>query len=190
MRRDRDLPEASPHASDSEDLSPEAAGRRKLLKAGVGALGCGLAAVPVVPALGFLVHPLRAGPGEAGAMLVAGKREAFGATPVRVDLYADRRDAWSRETNVKLGSCWVLEREGALVALSTTCPHLGCAVDYDAGANKFECLCHRSSFGLGGEVEEGPSPRAMDTLELAEANGLVTIRFQKFRQGVTTKEPV
>ncbi len=190
MSHERDLPGADPHAMEPEDLSPEAASRRKLLKLGVGALGCGLAAVPIVPALGYLVHPLRTGPGEAGAMLAVGKREAFGAVPVRVDLYADRRDAWSRESNVKLGSCWVLERDGALQALSTACPHLGCAVDFDAGEGKFKCPCHRSAFDLAGKVEAGPSPRPMDTLELEETNGLVAIRFQRFRQGVPAKEPV
>jgi menaquinol-cytochrome c reductase iron-sulfur subunit len=190
MSHERDLPEDSLHVMPAEDLSPEAASRRKLLKLGVGALGCGLAAVPVVPALGYLAYPLRSGPGAAGAMLAVGKREDFGATPVRVDLYADRRDAWSRESNVKLGSCWVLERDGALQALSTACPHLGCAVDFDAGEGKFKCPCHRSAFDLGGKVETGPSPRPMDTLELEENNGLVAIRFQRFRQGVAAKEPV
>ena len=43
---------------------------------------------------------------------------------------------------------------------------------------------------LAGAVEAGPSPRAMDSLDLAEDNGLVTIRFQRFRQGVAAKEPV
>lgn len=190
MSRERDLPEADPHAKEPEDLSPEGVSRRKLLKLGVGALGCGLAAVPIVPALGYLVHPLRLGPGEAGAMLAVGKRASFGAVPVRVDLYADRRDAWNRESNVKLGSCWVLERNGALQALSTSCPHLGCAVDFDAGASKFKCPCHRSAFDLTGKVEGGPSPRPMDSLELEETNGLVAIRFQRFRQGVPAKEPV
>jgi nitrite reductase/ring-hydroxylating ferredoxin subunit len=190
MSRERDLPEADPHAKEPEDLSPEGVSRRKMLKLGVGALGCGLAAVPIVPALGYLVHPLRLGPGEAGAMLAVGKRASFGAVPVRVDLFADRRDAWNRESNVKLGSCWVLERNGALQALSTSCPHLGCAVDFDAGASKFKCPCHRSAFDLTGKVEAGPSPRPMDSLELEETNGLVAIRFQRFRQGVPAKEPV
>jgi len=196
MSRNRDLPEsaesaeAAPHEKQPEDMSPEGESRRKLLKLGIGALGCGLAAVPIVPALGYLVHPLRLGPGEAGAMLAAGKRKDFGAVPVRVDLYADRRDAWSRESNVKLGSCWVLERDGKLQALSTSCPHLGCSVDYDAGENKFKCPCHRSAFDLAGQVKAGPSPRAMDSLELEEKNGLVAIRFQRFRQGVPAKEPV
>lgn len=181
---------ADPHATQREDLSPEAASRRRLLKLGVGALGCGLAAVPIVPALGYLVHPLNAGPGGTGALVPIGKRSAFGALPVRVDLYADRRDAWSRESDVKLGSCWVLERNGSLQALSTTCPHLGCAIDFDAGQGVFKCPCHRSAFDLAGQVKAGPSPRPMDSLELKETGGLVQIRFQRFRQGVSAKEPV
>jgi len=190
MSRDRDLPDAGPHVHEPEDMSPETASRRKLLKLGVGALGCGLAAIPVVPALGYLGHPLRSGPGAQGALLPVGKRGDFGATPVRVDLHADRRDAWSRESDVKLGSCWVLELGGKLQAFSTSCPHLGCAVDFDAEAGKFKCPCHRSAFDIGGAVEAGPSPRPLDTLELAEEGGLVAIRFQRFRQGVAAKEPV
>jgi menaquinol-cytochrome c reductase iron-sulfur subunit len=190
MSREPDFPEADPHKSEEEDLSPEAVSRRKLLKLGVGALGCGLAVVPVIPALGYLVHPLRSGPATGKTMVQVGKRVGFGAVPVRVDLYADRRDAWSRESNVKLGSCWVHESGGKLSALSTSCPHLGCAVDFDAGKNEFKCPCHRSAFDLSGKVKAGPSPRPMDSLELEENNGLVTIRFQRFRQGVPGKEPV
>lgn len=168
------------------------ASRRGALKLGVGVLGVGLAAIPAVPAIGFVVHPLkRAGEAkDAGGFVPAGQRAGFGSTPVRVDLHADRVDAWSRETDVKLGSCWVIERDGKLTALSTTCPHLGCAVDYDAAAQKFKCPCHRSAFGLDGKVEEGPSPRPMDTLEVNEADGLVAIRFQRFKTGVAAKEPV
>jgi nitrite reductase/ring-hydroxylating ferredoxin subunit len=190
MSRERDLPDADPHAMEPEDMSPEAVSRRKLLKIGIGALGCGLAALPIVPALGYLVHPLRMGPGQAGALLAVGKRSGFGAVPVRVDLYADRRDAWTRESNVKLGSCWVVEREGSLHALSTSCPHLGCAVDFEPGESKFKCPCHRSAFDLDGKVKAGPSPRPMDSLDIEEKNGLVAIRFQRFRQGLPKKEPV
>lgn len=163
--------------------------RRGVLKLGVGLLGVGLAAIPAVPAIGYVVHPIGGGDKHTG-FVPAGKRASFGATPVRVDLRADRSDAWSRETNVKLGSCWVIEREGKLTALSTSCPHLGCAVDFDAEAQKFKCPCHRSAFSLDGAVEEGPSPRPMDTLELQESEGLVAIRFQRFRTGISAKESV
>jgi menaquinol-cytochrome c reductase iron-sulfur subunit len=175
--------------SDASDGGPESASRRKALKLGVGLLGVGLAAIPVVPAIAYVGHPLRHG-GGATAFVPAGKRGSFGATPVRVDLRADRVDAWSRETDVKLGSCWVVEHEGKLTAYSTTCPHLGCAVDYDPAEHKFKCPCHRSAFALDGHVEAGPSPRPMDTLELQEQDGLVAIRFQRFRTGVSDKEPV
>ena len=72
---------------------------------------------------------------------------------MRVDLHADRVDAWSRERDVKLGSCWVVEQDGKLQAFSTACPHLGCAVDYEPGEGKFKCPCHRSAFTAKGEVE-------------------------------------
>lgn len=165
-------------------------GRRSVLKLGVGALGLGLAAVPAVPAIGYLLHPTAGEKKGGGEFLAAGKRSSFaGGAPVRVDLYADKVDAWNRTQNVKLGSCWVLEKDGALTAFSTSCPHLGCAVDYDGESNKFKCPCHRSAFALDGAVEAGPSPRPLDTLEVQEEGGLVAIRFQRFRQGVPDKEP-
>jgi len=77
-----------------------------------------------------------------------------------------------------------------LQALSTSCPHLGCSVDFDAGSSKFKCPCHRSAFDLTGKVEAGPAPRPMDSLDVEEKNGLVSIRFQRFHQGKPTKEPV
>ncbi|MDC0671139.1 QcrA and Rieske domain-containing protein [Nannocystis radixulma] len=165
-------------------------GRRAVLKLGIGALGLGLAAVPAVPAIGYLLFPSGVKHGEA-AFLPAGKRSALaGSTPVRVDLYADKVDAWNKTPDVKLGSCWVLERDGALHAFSTVCPHLGCAVDFDAEAQKFKCPCHRSAFGLDGTVEAGPSPRPLDSLEIKEQDGLVAIRLVRYRQGVADKEPV
>ena len=92
MSRERDLPEADPHANEPEDMSPEGVSRRKLLKLGVGALGCGLAVVPIVPALGYLVHPLRMRPDEKDAMLTIDKRSTFKTIPIQVDLYTDRHD--------------------------------------------------------------------------------------------------
>ncbi len=192
MRRDEPDLHKPAHAHSPEDLSPETAStttRRTALKLGIGALGCGLAAIPAVPAIGYVLHPLE-GERVTGGFLPVGDRAQFGATPVRVDLHADRTDAWARERDVKLGSCWVVEREGKLQAFSSACPHLGCAVDYDPAEVKFKCPCHRSAFGVAGEVEAGPSPRPLDTLEVQEENGLVAIRFERFRQGVAAKEPV
>jgi Rieske Fe-S protein len=164
------------------------------LKVGVGAVSAGVACVAGIPAIGYLVYPMRneVTSGGSGTFIEVGKNTQFGPDkPVKVDLIADRVDAWNRTKNVKIGSAWVLEREGRLVAYSTVCPHLGCAIDYDEGMGKFKCPCHESAFGLDGSREEGPAPRGLDELE-TETNdeGFVSIRFQRYKQGAKDKVPV
>ncbi len=121
--------------------------------------------------------------------MIVGDRSQFGEQPIKVDIYADRTDAWNRTRNVKIGSAWVVEQAGELIAFSSACPHLGCAVDWSADVGKFKCPCHRSAFGIDGSHEEGPSPRPLDTLELELREQLVAIRFQHFKQGSETKVP-
>lgn len=165
-------------------------GRRAFLKVGVGVVGAGLAGVVAVPALRAVLFPLDADITSGGEdFVVVGDRSMFGKDPVKVDIYADRIDAWNRTRNVKIGSAWVVEQDGKLVAFSTVCPHLGCAVDYEAALGKFKCPCHRSAFGLDGTPEEGPAPRPLDTLELEERESLIAIRYQRFKQGSDGKEP-
>jgi Rieske Fe-S protein len=84
----------------------------------------------------------------------------------------------------------VLEQGGKLVALSTVCPHLGCGIDYVADKKQFLCACHKSWFHLDGSVDEGPSPRAMDELEIDVDEKLVSVRYRRFKQGVEEKEPI
>ncbi len=171
---------------------PRDPSRRRALSIGVGVLGGGLAAVPLIPALGYLVYPLSNTITSAGDDFIeVGGRAQFGPTvPIKVDLFADRKDAWSVTRQVKIGSCWVLEREGELKAFSTVCPHLGCAIDFDAEASVFRCPCHRSEFDLDGAPAFGPSPRALDTLEIKQESELVAIRYRRFRQNIREKVEV
>lgn len=165
--------------------------RRTFLKVGIGVIGAGLAGVIVAPALRATLWPLSADITSGGEdFVVVGDRSQFGKDPVKVDIYADRTDAWNRTRNVKIGSAWVLERDGELVAYSTVCPHLGCAVDWAADVGKFKCPCHRSAFALDGTAEEGPAPRPLDVLELEQREALIAIRFQRFKVGSESKEPV
>ncbi len=161
--------------------------------AGAGARGVCVAGVTAAPAVSVLIHPLRT-PTTSGsdAYIPVGKLAQFvGTTPVKVDLFSDTVDAWNRAVHVKIGSAWVRQdAEGQLVAMSTVCPHLGCAIDYDADNSKFICPCHDSFFSLDGGVETGPSPRGMDSLEVQTEGDLVAIRYQRFKQGTDAKEPV
>lgn len=186
---DEAKPTTPKHANEAGD------GRRGFLKIGVGALGAGLAGVVVAPAVRALLWPLAEGVQTISGgedFVVVGKRDQFGETPIKVDIYADQVDAWNRTKNVKIGSAWVVVLDGQLHAFSSVCPHLGCAVDYDAEAGKFKCPCHDSAFGLDGTREEGPSPRALDQLEFEQPKDgkLLAIRYERFKQGVEAKEKV
>ncbi len=167
--------------------------RRDFLKTvGVGGIGLGLAAVAGAPAAAFVGYPLtHATVTGATGFVKVGKASAFKpGQPVKVDVFADKRDAWNRILKVKVGSAWILREGETLHAYSSVCPHLGCAVDYESEGTRFGCPCHHSVFSLDGKVKGGPSPRPMDPLELEEKDGIVSVRYQRFRQGIATKEVV
>ena len=42
------------------------------------------------------------------------------------------------------------------VALSSTCPHLGCQVHWQAPQDRFFCPCHNGVFDATGKAKEGP----------------------------------
>lgn len=179
-----------PHL-DPSPSSPDTSRRGFLGVAALG-IGAGVAAVALGPAIAMLTHPLgHATTSSSDAFLPAGRRTRYkGPAPIKVDLYADKVDAWNRVVQVKVGSAWVLEQGSSLMAFSTVCPHLGCGIDFDADKGKFLCACHTTWFGLDGSVEEGPSPRGMDTLETKLDEKLVQIRYQRFKQGTGDKEPL
>lgn len=179
-------------AEQDDSAQPSNEPRRGFLVGGIVVLGAGVAATALGPVLALVTHPLEHDTTSGSdAFLPVGKPSQFsGEAPTKVDLYADRIDAWNRVVQVKVGSAWVIAQGGQLVAYSTVCPHLGCGIDYDADRGKFLCACHKTWFGTDGTVEEGPSPRGMDALELKRDDQLVSIRYQRFKQGVPGKEPI
>lgn len=50
------------------------------------------------------------------------------------------------------------------IALSSTCPHLGCRVRWEASKRRFFCPCHNGSFDHGGLGNGGPPGRSGQSL--------------------------
>ena len=167
--------------------------RRRVLEAVVGALATAVGVAVAVPVAAFLSFPTR-------------KRTVWGADepldvarldalpegkPVRVTVKAPRRrDAWTAFSDVTLGGCWLVRQGRSVRALSTVCPHAGCAVDWDQAGGAFVCPCHDSRFALDGTRRSGPSPRAMDALDVVVKEGRVAVAWRRFKTATAKKEPV
>jgi menaquinol-cytochrome c reductase iron-sulfur subunit len=151
------------------------------------ALGAALA----IPALAFVTFPTRrrtVSGGEEPVDLGPVDKLPEGE-PVRMTVTVPRRrDAWTAFTGVTLGAVWLIRTGDAVRALSTVCPHAGCAVDWQKEQARFGCPCHDSAFRSDGERVSGPSPRPMDPLEVEVNDGRVRVTYRRYRQGVPGRE--
>ncbi len=118
--------------------------RRNLLRNGWKACG-GLLASAAAWTTWELLRPLTSN--AAGGKIKVGSAADFAA---------------GTATYVRAGRFWLANADGHLFALSQKCPHLGCRVPFCESSGRFECPCHGSTFDIGGEWIEGPSPRGMD----------------------------
>lgn len=50
------------------------------------------------------------------------------------------------------------------IALSSVCPHLGCAVHWEPQNDRFFCPCHNGAFDASGKATEGPPEQANQEL--------------------------
>ena len=169
---------------------PERRGFLKLVTSGLGAVVAAVAGVPALRFLGYpLVEPTVSG-GE-DPIRVAGADDVQPGQPLRVSVVGSRRDAWLRLDGVKLGACWLVRGDDGVVrAFSTTCPHLGCGIDWNAETRKFDCPCHGSVFDPNGRCVAGPSPRDMDELDVKLAGNDVKVTYRRFRVSISKKEPI
>jgi menaquinol-cytochrome c reductase iron-sulfur subunit len=173
------------------------ADRRRFLKIATGAIGGVIGAVITYPIIRYVLFPAgrrvvtsSAEPIDA----IADKAIVAGAPPKRVQLLArSTRDAWTTTRDSPVGAAWVRRTEsGELQVFSASCPHLGCAVGYDARSNTYQCPCHKSAFGLDGQkLDAGPAKRGLDQLPwTVDADGRVRITMVHFRTDVPEREPV
>ncbi len=147
-------------------------GRRSLLVAATG-----IAAVPCVRLIGHAPPDS----GARGWFRLAKVNELVEGLPKRFAVVADRKDGWVVEQRAEIGAVWLFLRSGKPVALSASCPHLGCGIQVKEGG--FVCRCHDSNFDPMGKRLDGPTLRDLDGLETRLTDGDVFVRFARFRAG-------
>ena len=60
----------------------------------------------------------------------------------------------------------ILDADGAYRALSATCTHLGCTVQYRSDMREIWCPCHNGVYDLNGRNVSGPPPRPLDVFDV------------------------
>ena len=187
----------SPATVEIRDL-PRRSFVSKFLAVAVGGL---VSLLPAVPAVMFFIDPLtrkKRAVGMSGdamdseGFIKVASAEQLGPQPRYVKVIADLRDFWNKFPDSEVGAVYLSKDEqGEIKCFNARCPHLGCTVKYEDGAQEFVCPCHASAFRLDGERTNSIPPRSMDALEFkVDDAGNVLVRFQKFRAGIHEKVPV
>jgi Rieske Fe-S protein len=64
---------------------------------------------------------------------------------------------------------------GELKALSATCTHLSCTVQYRGDMSQIWCACHNGRYDLTGKNVAGPPPRPLEAYDVSVRNDEIVI---------------
>lgn len=166
--------------------------RRTFLKLATCGLGVGVGAAAGLPTLSMLVDP-------SGRQTVTTPKDPIDlGNPARLtgdwqrfDVVAPVvRDAWSSAQHVVLGAAWLRTKAQKVEALSAVCPHLGCAVGWQAATRSFLCPCHDSAFAENGDTKGGPAKRGLDPLPVDVVDGRLRLTWVRYKLDIAAREPV
>ena len=86
------------------------------------------------------------------------------ARPTEFDLGLAENYAPGSRTSIVEAQAILLHTGSGFLALSVTCPHLGCTVE--STTDGFVCPCHNSRFDLQGALLHGPATRSLAVLRV------------------------
>jgi len=147
----------------------------------VGAITFGYA----VPIVNYIVRPSLA-KAESDWSKVGSVDGLAEGVPTSLAFTAREKVGWQEKTVPH--DVWAVKRaDGTVTAFSPICPHLGCGYRWDDTQKKFVCPCHLSIYDIEGKVLGGPAPRGLDTLPAKVEDGVLYVKYEKFRLGVSDK---
>lgn len=158
--------------------------RRSFLGVISGLIVAGISAVLGVTIGRFSIAPAFSASNEQGWTDLGSLDDFTEGQLVKKNVIVSQDAGWGKFQTQR--SVWIVKKGENLRVFSGVCPHLGCAVT--SRAEKFICACHGSEWDTSGNTQAGPSPRGLDTLEVRVEENQLKIKYQDFKQGLTTKE--
>ena len=126
--------------------------RRRMVKILLGGGLLGSFASFLYPVLRYLVPPRIADLG--GDQVIAGKVNELKPNSAKIFRFGSRPGLLIRNSG------------GNYRALSATCTHLGCIVQYRSDLQEIWCACHNGLYDLNGRNISGPPPRPLEAYEV------------------------
>jgi len=154
-------------------MSDSSVTRRRFLEAGVFAIAGAIALGAGGAALTSIAAPAATNRRE-GKWVEAGA--AADLTPGqfnKVSITYDAKDGWLEG---KMKQLIYVRIDGEdILALSATCSHLGCNVNYDEQSGQFKCPCHTGIYDAAGKNISGPPPRPLTRLQAKVEDGKLLV---------------
>ena len=126
--------------------------RRRIIQVLLGGGLLGSFASFIYPVLRYLVPPPVAELG--GDQVIAGKIAELKPNSAKIFRFGSRPGLLIRNS------------DGSYRALSATCTHLGCIVQYRGDVQEIWCACHNGFYDLNGRNVSGPPPRPLEVYEV------------------------
>lgn len=163
-----DTPPSLPCAS-----FPQDPGRRSFIRGASMLVGAGIALT-----LGtvFAVTSVQPTLGKQGWQWVdVGETKNFPVGGIsQVTLHFSRSQAFHSE-NIEFPVLVRRLSDQDFICFSSSCPHLGCAVNWDESSQRFKCACHGGAFNKDGQVVAGPPPSPLPRLPWKVENGILKV---------------
>lgn len=133
-------------------IAPPEPARRRVIEILLGGGLLASLASFLYPVLRYLVPPAVADLG--GDEIVAAKLTELKANSAKIFRFGSRP------------GLLIMNGDGTYRALSATCTHLACTVQYRSDLRQIWCACHNGIYDLNGRNVSGPPPRPLDVFEV------------------------
>ncbi|HWL22787.1 MAG TPA: ubiquinol-cytochrome c reductase iron-sulfur subunit [Ureibacillus sp.] len=151
--------------------------RRQFLNYTLTGVGGFMAAGVLMPMLRFAIDPALQVKAEGDFVQTSAKVADITEEPIKVDFTFEQVDAWYKSEVTE--NAWVYKDGDKIVALSPTCKHLGCTVNWNSDSahpNQFFCACHGGRYEKTGKNIPGTPPLGpLDEYEVAEKDGFLML---------------